>query len=77
MRNLHTKTKSSPSLTQLEKAQVQQQRPDTAINKYIKKVRTDIRRYLKVSATGSARGVTSDMIDITEVAICYIRKLLE
>ena len=77
MRNLHTKTKSSPSKTQLEKAQVQQQRPDTAINKYIKKVRTDIRRYLKVSATGSARGVTSDMIDITEVAICYIRKLLE
>ena len=64
-------------MTQLEKAQVQQQRPDTAINKYIKKVRTDIRRYLKVSATGSARGVTSDMIDITEVAICYIRKLLE
>ena len=69
MRNLSTETKSSPSSAQLEKAQAQQRRPSTAINKYIKKVRVDIRRYLKVSATVSTRHVTSDMIDIT---CCYM-----
>ena len=45
MRSLHTTTKSSPRSLELEKAREQQQRPNTAKNKYIfkkKKINKDL-----------------------------------
>ena len=46
MRSLRTTTKSSPHSPQLEKARVQQWRPNTAKNKLKKKKETIIQLYI-------------------------------
>ena len=56
VRSPHTTTKSSPRSPQLETAHTQQQRPNTAKNKFVKKKKnpTDWLKFYSCSITGSA-----------------------